>query len=64
MRRLVPAGDPVVLAAQHAIERPANVIKTLTVIGRDRLVDQRIDNRIGDPEKLGEPLPVADLLEK
>ena len=36
VRRLEPARHPVVLRAQHAIERPAGEIEALAIVGRDR----------------------------
>src|SRR5215471_15416812 len=45
VRRLVPAGHPVVLGAEYAIERTAGDVEALAVVGRDRLLDQSVHRR-------------------
>src|SRR5262249_34098329 len=48
VRGLVPVRNPIAAAADHPVERPAGHRQALTAIGGDDLVDERIDDRIGN----------------
>src|SRR5262249_58598298 len=52
MRVIVPLRDPVTARAHHAVEGPACGRERPAVFRGDYLLDQRIDDRIGDAGKV------------
>src|SRR5262245_15340688 len=48
VRGLVPVRDPIAAAADHSVEHPAGRRQAHAAIGCDDLLDERIDDRIGD----------------
>ena len=48
--------NPVAAGAEHAVERPASSVERAARFGGDDLLDQIVDDGIGDPREVARPL--------